>query len=469
MKNKFLALIGLTLSVFSLNAQDNTTITSNFNWVSSSATAMSSTTIDACGSPIRVDLTTSTLDHGLEGTGALVPFNTHAVGDVMITLSFSSPVNNLNLHIKDLDENYLDAGDNVITNPNNTNPFEYITNFSSPFSTIVPIAGTNTFIGTGANGNTGLDPNSLNDTEGWLVWNTPVSSISFTYNREDLLTNNSVGWGLLLEAFSFTCFTPPPCTCSTENTYLRNPTSIAAFNGTLIVPIRISSNGVPITKLTISLPFYNSLAPVDCMNPSTTQVDRYGQFSTLTSISNTTPSYIGNNNGSSVLEYVFPTPTVINAQNVNLRLRLPPVLDLSCCENTVDFCIQIGMLDENCVFCDLRLCHSYVPDPTKTSSITSTNENSNGNKEVTIMKSSQFSDNNTALMLSPNPVSEQLKIELLSSGGIVSVYNLNGKLMHTASVNSKTIRLDTSSFSGGQYIVKHVYKGQVVTGKFIKS
>lgn len=190
MKKIKLIVTMLLVGVFSLSsyAQD---VKVPVSWVPPGLNNTSSTGLIQCGS-INVTLNTAGSPHTPFGTSALIPDNVGATM-VPITLTFSAPVYNLGILIGDLDE---DAG----------GPSEWIqfTGVDLPTDVSPPSTGI-PFILAG----TIADPNGNDDTDAWVNWSSPVTSVTFNYNRA-----NVMNFGLFIDSLRFDCDgTPTELNC----------------------------------------------------------------------------------------------------------------------------------------------------------------------------------------------------------------------------------------------------------------
>ncbi len=186
---KFLSFaILLSVCFGQVHGQDFST---NFSWINTIGASTSSTTVNACDTQIGITPTTGTGHVPFSSTEVVIPIGSskNSIDTVIgIQLTFSQPVTNLQLKLRD-----LDVGDY------NTPPSEYLNNFSLPLpSSIAPVPGSLTFILNPSH--TTINPGNQRDTDGWIEWSGAQSSISFDYHRLG-------GQGIRLDSIKFDC----PC------------------------------------------------------------------------------------------------------------------------------------------------------------------------------------------------------------------------------------------------------------------
>ncbi|VBB48551.1 conserved hypothetical protein [uncultured Paludibacter sp.] len=71
------------------------------------------------------------------------------------------------------------------------------------------------------------------------------------------------------------------------------------------------------------------------------------------------------------------------------------------------------------------------------------------------------------IILFPNPVSSNLKIDIPQQG-IMTIYDVNGKLIYFKNVNSGMITVDTKTYTAGVYIIRLATKSGLSSARFLK-
>lgn len=102
---------------------------------------------------------------------------------------------------------------------------------------------------------------------------------------------------------------------------------------------------------------------------------------------------------------------------------------------------------------------AFAPATSGSYTVTGTDANScTGTASVSIVVetcSGIFTLNNTDhISISPNPFNSSITINAEKAMGNIQVYDVKGKLVHTASANGKRTQLDLSNLSAGVYVVK---------------
>lgn len=179
--------------------------TDGFEWVpgtpASSVTSPVFSNANCQGISYTLSVSTGEFNYdptAVNGSGILVPaFTATNADDIIITITFNTPVSNLGLRVLDLDEdNMFDGGP----------PEEYFYNVSPAPSSVVPISGINPIF---LSGNTvtpddGNPSNANNNPGGWIYWTGEVTTLSIAYHRAAL------GYECVLDSMHFECPCPAP-------------------------------------------------------------------------------------------------------------------------------------------------------------------------------------------------------------------------------------------------------------------
>lgn len=75
------------------------------------------------------------------------------------------------------------------------------------------------------------------------------------------------------------------------------------------------------------------------------------------------------------------------------------------------------------------------------------------------------------LVISPNPVSNELRIDLgdnFQQGDILEIYDITGKQIRSDNINTKEITLTVEGLATGAYFIKIRQVGKLLSGKFLK-
>ncbi len=159
-----------------------------FSWVGPSPSTSSTVGLFQCGT-MNVTLNSGS-PHQLDffGTAAHFPTMSGAL-NIPITVTFSKPVCNLGILIRDLDMNVTTGA-----------PYERIEFTSSPTPVgLDPSAGGPPFDLVDVGGVLTALPVLSDESEAWVNWDAPLTSISFNYYRA------SLGYGFFLDSLRFDC------------------------------------------------------------------------------------------------------------------------------------------------------------------------------------------------------------------------------------------------------------------------
>lgn len=72
------------------------------------------------------------------------------------------------------------------------------------------------------------------------------------------------------------------------------------------------------------------------------------------------------------------------------------------------------------------------------------------------------------LSLYPNPVQNELHIDLLVKKGMLEVFDITGKSVLQQEIHENSNSVDVSDLVNGIYLVKILSDKQMLTGKFVK-
>lgn len=437
----FLLVISMMTLSFAMSAQD---YAGDFGWVGTTVNT-STTTVRACGVQNTIRLISSPDTHSpLGGSSVRFPSGGSPSTAITITIRFSQPVCNLRLKVNDLDYRY---GTTI------TPPAESMTT-SPMFSSIAP-----SFNPPGPLfnniGGTLTPPVNVNETLGWVEFDgTPLSSVTLTYNRTQ-------GYVAFLDSLTYDCC-QDDCMCDDKDSKLDGKTTISN-SGATNADLDISSAGVPISKLNISLPYYESTADADCIKCDPANISSYGKITNLPTIAGVAPSFVGpTTTGSAEIVYEFPTPTIIN-HSVQLDLQFPPTLDLKCCDNKVKYCIKIGLIDADCNICENLLC---LPSLSTSGTGTGTSQSPQVNSKALLDRPASSS---SRLLLNPNPASKVLNVILPEKAeGNLEILDMNGKSIQTKNTFSDKVTLNIENLKQGTYILKYTSGETFINELFVK-
>jgi hypothetical protein len=244
------------------------------------------------------------------------------------------------------------------------------------------------------------------------------------------------------------------CSCR-ANVTTASTTAITA-DGNQSIVLNINTMGEPVTSICIDLPNYISLVEPSCLKCDLANLTSNGTIlngAVISGVSGILEDPYGLGHSRKIC-YEFATPTVVN-QTVQLNLKFPPVLNLSCCENSVNFCLDVTLRKDDCTSCEYNICHtshnakeSLIPQTIK-----KTKEESLqlGNNNPTNSSIDEFK-----LLVFPNPARESINVEVKDinfSEGVVELMTKEGKIISSKQIKSNRFNVDLNSVSSGAYIL----------------
>ncbi|MNV02841.1 hypothetical protein D3C71_930810 [compost metagenome] len=410
------------------------TVSDNLNWVSGTGTTTATSPDFAFCNGKKISYTVSTLNQTLFSNvstsgdpaltdGIIVPTNTAGTftNNIPMSISFTDTVCNLRIRFVDLDGVSNEMINNI--SPAYTNLVDEIGDFFDP------------------GGMTSVDA-TIDNASGWVEWSGPLSSISFNYFRP------GNGFGLVIDSIIFDCC-EIPCNCPHKTKF--NTIGSVSVNGGTSSNINLNSAGIPVKSICIDIPFYVSNVSDDCLKCNVANQERFGTFKGALSIAGT-PAELHDPKGlgySRKICWNFPTPTVVNA-DVQIDLIFPGVLSLSCCKNSVSYCLDVTFNNEDCTSCEFEICTKF---PLATLE-TQTDENPKASGS-TGGRYNDFAEKK-GFQLSPNPSDGKVEVNILDEslvGGKLTIVHISGSTVLSTSVSKATETLQIAHFSPGTYVV----------------
>lgn len=418
--------ISSLLLVFAASISNAQIVNDDLNWVS--ATPVSSATspdFDFCnGSTVSYQITSGThqfMNVSGAPNGFIIPANTLADAStaIPVNIAFSSEVCNLRIHFVDIDG---------LQN-------ESVTSISPAYSSL-----TGPFFDPG----TSMDAvdATTDNAAGWVIWTGSLTNVTFTHTRP------GTGFGLIVDSIYFECCNPCPCRHEVELTAINDVNQ----EGFASSEITINTMGAAVRSICIDLPFYRSNVNDNCLKCDPGNTEQYGTILGAGTISGVNgiihdPYNLGY---SRKICWNFPVPTVVNT-TVQIDLKFPAVLELSCCKNSVSYCYDVKFVNEDCTSCEFELCTKFP----QTNTPTGENSIHQGGSGATISQYNDFVANN-GFLLTPNPSDGKVEVQIQDEtliGGKLVVSTSAGKEVLTVPVNKTTETFHVSAFSKGTYVV----------------
>lgn len=414
----------------------------DFSFAGTNVSQSSIAGVAGCHNNVGITVTTTDfsngnpVSHDLLGTSMLMPFNlnNNPVNAIQVVITFSAPVNNPRLAVRDIDYRALGVGWQVFPHEwlSNLTPGYTITAYP-PFQTPVNIpAGTVT----PQNG----PPPTDRDASCWLEWSGCHSSLTFVYNRV------GTNLGFFLDSLEFECECPPcgNCTCPTRVNVLTAETTPNEF-GQLTAHLEILSGGDPIKQVNISLPWYDMVAPAECIDCDANDITMNGHIYTAFPLAGENPTFVGppGIGQSAEVTYCFDGGIPVN-DNVPLKLQFPAVLQLECCKPDVEYCLKVEVIDKNCRYCEFLFCFP-------------TDGMGGGGGKSLAPPAAPPADRpaKAALLVFPNPTTGRMQATLPLSHATraYTVHDQSGKQVMTGTANGTQLDLDVSALGIGQYVL----------------
>ena len=251
------------------------------------------------------------------------------------------------------------------------------------------------------------------------------------------------------------------CTCTAQFDY---STTTLTANGNQSVSLNINTMGEEVTSICIELPFYVSLVDPACLACDTENMGANGTIlsgSALAGVAGTLDDPYSLGYGRKIC-YDFAAPTAVNG-SITLDLKFPAVLELQCCNNRVNYCLDVEIRKADCTVCEYEIC------PSGSSSEGLKVENSNPVSTESPSASALAPQADTALLVYPNPsngtVNVQVKDEKFETGTVM-LTSLDGQTVLTKQVNTSRFEMDLNAVSGGTYLIT-VQSGNQTTSQRI--
>gem|GEM_PF-6893783 len=173
-----LIILGMTMSY----GQD---VEIPFSWVSPTPSSLNMTGISDCGG-MNITLNSYPVNHQLDGTSAFFPDGMPTT--IPVTISFSKPVCNLGLLVRDLDWHPIVGEREWLEFDATSIPTGLDPSAGGPPFSLVEIGGTWTAL-----------PLVADESEAWINWDGPITAISFDYFKA------TTGFYFYLDSLRFDC------------------------------------------------------------------------------------------------------------------------------------------------------------------------------------------------------------------------------------------------------------------------
>lgn len=437
------SLVALTLAVSGFSFGQ--TVSDDLTWVTTTTTTtQQSPDFQDCDDGIvnyRITAVTEDFQRHASGSGALFPAvtGTNSATSVSIDITFNTTVNNLRIKLVDLDRD---------ASPIHGNPEESITSIS-------PAADERILQGVGPLGPGNSVIPTVNNQDCWIEFNS-ASNVTFDFIRPGR------GYGLIIDSIQWDC-PESECPCPADiGLQAGNITNAGVGNANLVV----SSSGEAISSLIIEMPAYQVVTDPECRECNTANPESYGSFlnvPTILGVTGVPYEPFGAIGGVRKIRYDFATPTVIN-QNIALQLQFPPVLDLSCCKNVVNYCLNVTLIKDDCTSCEYDVCAQNGTPPgvkKRTAAFQKAPTRLNDGPMHAMMTENDFQ-----LSVNPNPTSSKINATIDMEdfeSAEVFLYSVEGTLISQS--QTKDTRFSMEITTPGNYILTVTSNGKRASQK----
>ncbi len=456
MKRKLLTLTILLLGTL-IKAQ-TISVNDDLNWISSSVlTSAQSPEFPFCDTDVSYIITTNNSDFKAvspsQGNGLVTPSNTSAemTTQIDINFAFNQPVENLKIYVVDLDYN---------TN-NNADPEEFLSDILVDNNDAVPTV-TSGFGGVYWDNQNLIVTPSEENAEGWIEFSGPLSELQFTYNRPGNL------YGLIIDSVQFDC-TNYGCECPAMVNY--NQVGQIENNGEATGKLHINSGSDAISSLTIELPFYEIQTIPACRECDMDNVTSHGTIVGADEIDGVSGEFY-NPSGNQALgyrkiTYNFSTPIILN-EHIKLDLLFPPVLDLNCCANRVNYCFSVTLRKDDCTSCEYSTCSDQslegfnVINPSLLTPPTKPFVDGGINAEP------QINDKEPLFQISPNPTHDKINAQIVETSfkiAEIELRNSNGQVVTSFETRSRIFQIPVEN--AGVYHFTMISNGKKSTKQVV--
>jgi len=264
---------------------------------------------------------------------------------------------------------------------------------------------------------------------------------------------------------------PPPQGC--DRCICDNDMTLADFvvdaNGDASANLIVGPGSLapPITKFRITLVNYRSNVDHECLKCDVGSQEMFGDIVNAPVLYGSYPQFAPYNPNLSVwysreVTWCFDSEILdFNPGLIPLSFKFPPVNNLECCRNDVDFCLRVEIWNDGCQACDQFICNRppMLRGPKPGQPI-------NPDKEKIKI------DPQGSIKAVPNPTRSgfDLKVSNLEVPGEARIYDAQGVLVRQLKVTGTSTPVDTKGFTPGVYLIKYMnatktYEDKIVISK----
>jgi len=216
----------------------------------------------------------------------------------------------------------------------------------------------------------------------WLIPNAAITfefnfstnstSVQFTfYGLVDDALKEQPNRNTRNEILTISKFPPCPCKpCKGKSTIFGNSGSAANIsyqnNGSVTESSTVTFAPDKVYKVTAEIVDFERFGEKACLS-CTKESKEFGNF-TGGSLNNNGGNIVNGTHGyGRQIQWEYSVPTLINNFSYDLQMNFPPLIELSCCKDSIRICTRWSFTDENCITCDTLVCsvitREYKTDP----------------------------------------------------------------------------------------------------------
>ena len=145
-----------------------------------------------------------------------------------------------------------------------------------------------------------------------------------------------------------------------DSTYFQNGGLISATS-------TVSHGPTQVIKVSAEIVDVERLGEAGCLQ-CTKESKEFGNYTSGTLNGNAGSIVNGGKGYGKEIQWSFSTPTTISNYSYDFQMAFPPLTSVSCCKDSIKYCIRWRFMDKNCVTCDTLICKVVVreykkPDP----------------------------------------------------------------------------------------------------------
>lgn len=258
------------------------------------------------------------------------------------------------------------------------------------------------------------------------------------------------------------------CNCNGVSAKL-NSLALTNSNGNATASFTLNSGGILIKKIRVTLLNYFITPSSDlCRNYCSMNNADFGHFvspaGTLTGYTAVFSPFAGATSATFAndIELSTATPRAINSEILNLNLKFPPILALSCCSQTLKACFRVEFIDANCRICDVMICNTYSdtqnPDIPHTIGTNDGRENTGTAVAASPQLSVYPNPNNGNFMINTAQIGTDCRYQLTT---------FEGREIESGTIRGDVQEIGKTNLAPGTYSVFVFKENQVFTEKIV--